>query len=341
MADKQVANKEPKKKIGTAIRILVSVSLLSFLVIRNIDNIKEIEKAIKEINIPLIILAAFIYFLSVSAIVPRWESLLKVQNVNIPKKYLLQTVFIGFFYNNILPTSVAGDAFRIYDIRNSKDVPLNKGLASVILERFASFLVGTIFILVFIILELTGCLGYKILNKSIIIVILIITIIPILLFAIILKPSVFKIDVLFNKVKFLSRIKPRLEKYQKVFVDYWKNSKKTLLVCLLYSFLIHLLVTLSYYITLRSVGADLNFFYFLFILPISSAIANIPISIGGIGLRENALMFLLILMGIPEEIAFIFSIIILFIILFNALIGGLVYLFRNVFVRSSHNSSKP
>jgi hypothetical protein len=332
-----VVSKEAKRKIGIAIRILVSVSLLSFLVIRNIDNIKEIERAIKEISIPLIALATFVYFLSLAVIVLRWGSLLKAQDVSIPKRYLLQTVLIGFFYNNILPTSVAGDAFRVYDIHSNKDTPVNKGLASVTLERFTSFLVGTIFILIFVILELTGFLNYKFLNKSITIIILFITIMPILLFIIILKPSIFKINVLFNKIKFLSRIKPTLVKYQKIFVDYWRNRKKALLTCFLYSLMIHFLVALSYYIALRSAGSHLNFFYFLFILPVSSAIANIPVSIGGIGLRENTLMFMLALMGIPEEIAFVFSIIILFIILFNALIGGLVYLFRNIFFRSSHN----
>jgi hypothetical protein len=334
-----VVNKEAKRKIGTAIRILVSVSLLSFLVIRNIDNINEIERAIKEINMPLIVLAIFVYFLSLAVIVLRWGSLLKAQDVNIPKRYLLQTVLIGFFYNNILPTSVAGDAFRVYDIRNNKDIPVNKGLASVTLERFTSFLVGTIFILIFVILELTGFLNYKFLNKSIMIIILFITIMPILLFIVILKPHIFKINVLFSKIKFLSRIKPGLLKYQKIFVDYWRNRKRALLTCFLYSLLIHFLVTLSYYIALRSVGSYLNFFYFLFILPISSAIANIPVSIGGIGLRENTLMFMLVLMGIPKEIAFVFSILILFIILFNALIGGLVYLFRNIFFRSPHSST--
>lgn len=330
-----MVEKGVKKRIGIALRILVSASLLSFLIIRNIDSIKEVEKVIKEIDILLVVLAAFVYFLSIYAIVFRWGSLLKAQNINISKKFLLQTVLIGFFYNNLLPTSVAGDAFRIYDIRNNKNIPIDKGIASVTLERFSSFIVGTIFTLIFIILDLTGCLDYKFLNKSIIIFILVMTIMLSLLFAVVVSPSTFKIDVLFGKVKFLSRIKPRLEEYQNIFVDYWRNRKKALLICLLYSFLVHLLVTMSYYIVLESVGSHLEFFNFLFVLPFSSAVANIPISIGGIGLRENALVFILVLMGIPRGSAFIFSIIILFVILFNALIGGVVYLFRNLFFSKS------
>lgn len=322
--------KEAKKRIGIAVRILISVSLLSFLIIRNLDNLKEINKVLRELNIPLVVLAAFFYFLSIFTIVFRWDSLLKAQKVNISKKFLLQAVLIGFFYNNLLPTSVAGDAFRVYDIRSNKNVPASRGMASVTLERFGSFIIGTVFVLVFIILDLAGYFHQEFLNRSLIIAILAVTTGMFFLFFALMKPSVFKIDVLFKKIKFLSKIELRLEKYQGIFVDYWRVRKKALLACLLYSIIIHFLVTISYYIALRSVGPDLRFLYFLFIIPFSSTAANLPISIGGIGVRENTLVLILLLMGIQEGEAFIFSFIILFIILFNALIGGIIYLFRSI-----------
>lgn len=322
--------KEAKKRIGIAIRILISVSLLSFLIIRNLDNFKEINKVLRELNIILVVLAAFFYFLSIFTIVFRWDSLLKAQKVNISKKFLFQTVLIGFFYNNLLPTSVAGDAFRVYDIRSKKNVPVSMGMASVTLERLGSFIIGTVFVLVFIILDLAGYFHHEFLNRFLVITILAVTTGMSFLFFALMKPSVFKIGVLFRKIKFLSKIELHLGKYQSIFIDYWRSRKKALFACLLYSIIIHFLVTTSYYIALRSVGADLRFLYFLFIVPFSSTAANLPISIGGIGVRENTLVLILILMGIQEGEAFIFSFIILFIILFNALIGGIIYLSRSI-----------
>ncbi len=69
-------------------------------------------------------------------------------------------------------------------------------------------------------------------------------------------------------------------------------------------------------------------------MPFTSIVASIPIAIGGIGLRENALAFLVALFGASESQAALFSFLILFIILFNALLGGLVYLAKNKYFKS-------
>lgn len=52
------------------------------------------------------------------------------------------------------------------------------------------------------------------------------------------------------------------------------------------------------------------------------------------GIRENALVYALENFGVGRADATLFSFIVLSIILFNALAGGLIYLFKNVFYRS-------
>jgi len=45
------------KKIGNIIRIVVSLSLLSFLVYRNKDNFESIINTLKDLNIPFLVIA--------------------------------------------------------------------------------------------------------------------------------------------------------------------------------------------------------------------------------------------------------------------------------------------
>lgn len=44
----------------------------------------------------------------------KWSAALQMHGLRYPYGYLLRSVFIGFFLNNFLPTSIGGDAFRVY-----------------------------------------------------------------------------------------------------------------------------------------------------------------------------------------------------------------------------------
>ncbi|MBC7333572.1 MAG: flippase-like domain-containing protein [Actinobacteria bacterium] len=335
--------KKLNKRIFSILRILVSVSLLSFLIVKNIDNLREIQKVTRQLNISWLVLAALFYFLSIVFILFRWEVLLKAKEVSVPRRFLLQSVLIGFFYNNLLPTSVGGDAYRVYDIHTHKGVSLYKGIASVSIERFTSIVVGCLFVFAFVILDLVGYFEHDFVTSAMIAAILVVVGGVVFLISALINPYIFKIDVLFRKFKILSKIRPQVKKFQETFSSYWKDKKKALVMCLLYNFLVHVLVTLSYYFASMTVGLGLRFISFLFILPFSAMVANLPISIGGLGVRENTLAFILSLIGISESKAAIFSFLVLFIVLFNALIGGLVYLFKNIFFstrRSTGNLPK-
>jgi Uncharacterised protein family (UPF0104). len=79
---------------------------------------------------------------------------------------------------------------------------------------------------------------------------------------------------------------------------------------------------------------ELDFSVFLFIIPIVIIVSNIPISIGGIGIRENTLFILLSKFGVDPARATFFSLLILFVIIATALLGGITYVFKNIFFKS-------
>ena len=64
----------------------------------------------------------------------RWQILLKVQNIEIPLRFLIGSVFVGQFFNSFLPTTVGGDAMRAYDTA-SQSKESTKSVMSVFADR--------------------------------------------------------------------------------------------------------------------------------------------------------------------------------------------------------------
>ena len=316
------------KKIANIIRILVSFSLISFLIYRNKDNFGSIISVLKNINIPFLIIAVVLYTLALTVIPFRWGILLKANNFFVPKSFLLQSAFIGFFYNNLLPTNIGGDFYRVYDLHKNKDVSINENISAVVMERIIGGVTGIIF------LVFSFSFGiFKYLARGTIIGLIVSLSIIVVLFMALFIPVLFKIDVLTAKYKIFSKIRPRLKSFHQILISY-RHKLRYLFISFLYSFLLQLIFIISYYFVSLSLGLNLKFSMFFFVVPFASLASGIPISIGGIGIRENALVFIIKSFGIAESQAVLFSFMILFIILFNSLLGALVYLFKSVFYKS-------
>lgn len=316
------------KAAGASIRIAVSAALIAFLIYRNWDNFKLMGQQLQSINLLLAILAVAVYFLGIAGMVFRWGVLLRAQGIVIHRGFLLQSVVIGFFYNNILPTSIGGDAYRVYDLYRNKGVGVAPMVSTVVLERAMGTLTGAIF-LVFSF----GFGMYRMISSGMVLSLIIVMVLLILLVVMLINPYFFKINRLFDKFRWLKKIKPKVKSFRDILLSY-KDKKSHLALCFVYSAVIQMLIIVSYWLIAEALSLNIGLTSFLFIVPFTSIVASIPITIGGIGLRENALAFLVALFGASESQAALFSFLILFIILFNALLGGLVYLAKNIFFKS-------
>jgi hypothetical protein len=72
----------------------------------------------------------------------------------------------------------------------------------------------------------------------------------------------------------------------------------------------------------------------VFTLPFVQVASSVPIAIGGMGIRENAIVFALESFGASRSDATLFSFIVLALILVNALAGGLIYVIKNIVYKS-------
>lgn len=203
------------KKIVNIIRIVVSISLLSFLVYRNKDNFESIVDTLKDLNIPFLVIAVLFYTLALACIPLRWGILLKAHNYYISGSFLLQSAFIGFFYNNLLPTSVGGDFYRVYDLYKNKNVPINENISAVVMERVIGTVTGMTY------MAFSFAFGtFRYLTREAIIGLVVSLFVILIFFTLLFRPRLFKIHVLLAKYRIFFRIRPKLEFFHQILVSY-------------------------------------------------------------------------------------------------------------------------
>ncbi|TET49957.1 MAG: flippase-like domain-containing protein [Actinomycetota bacterium] len=317
-----------KRKLANILRIVISLSLLTFLVYRNRGNFANIVEASKDLNIYYLIIAFIFYFIAISFIVFRWGTLLKAHDFFISNRFLWQSALIGFFYNNLLPSSAGGDFYRVYDIKQNKGIPVNEGIASVVMER----VIGTLSSIVLLIIAyFIGLFDY--LTRNAALGLIVSGLVIILFFIALFFPRLFKLNLLLNKFRIFSKIRPRLKEFHVILSGY-RYKVKYLIMSFLFTMLIQVFFFISYNSISLALGLELRFYVFIFIIPFISLVSSVPVTIGGIGIRENALVFAVTSFGIVQSQATLFSFILLAIILIMGMIGGIIYLFKNIFYKS-------
>jgi uncharacterized protein (TIRG00374 family) len=332
LTSKNKIQDHPKKRVNkdrlfAIIRILVSVSLFAFLIVRNLSSVKNIISIISSFDPFYLIIATACFILGIFFQMLRWNALLEAHNIKIAKIFLMRSYYIGFFYSNIFPTNLGGDLYRGYDIYRNKNVPVGMTISAGLMERLVGVTSGALFVIVsfFFIYEFLG-IG----------TILSIMILPVLIIFGVLAliyPRTFKIDRLFIRFKRLKKFENKFYEIHESFLSY-RNKFKYVALSFLFAVISHLIFFMSYYYANLYIKLNLDFFSFFFLNPIIVLSSNIPVSIGGIGIRENIAVLLLTKFGAPSEQAFIFALVVLFMILLNAAIGAIIYVLRNVFNRT-------
>ena len=102
--------------ILVVLRILISASLITYLLFRHFDNLQAIVTVLRSVNIMMLLLGLVSHVFVIVITAFRWKTLLTTQDVRLGTGTITLSVLIGFFFNNILPTSIGGDVFRTYDI---------------------------------------------------------------------------------------------------------------------------------------------------------------------------------------------------------------------------------
>ena len=132
----QTDESRPPPRWRRALRVVVSGALLAVLFF-SIDW-STVPAYVERLTPTVIVLVIFIWAAQLAISAWKWQWALRIHGLRHPYPFLARVLVIGFFLNNFLPTSIGGDAYRVY--RTLPPVPpKSRAISAVILERVVGF----------------------------------------------------------------------------------------------------------------------------------------------------------------------------------------------------------
>jgi hypothetical protein len=248
----------------------------------------------------------------------RWDMLLKASGVSVPVKTLLKSFGGGLFFNVFLPSTIGGDVVKTFDLAahtsKAKEVT-----STVFLDRLSGYVA-------LVIVVVGACIfGWRYVeDRTVLYSIALITFVLICVLLVLFNRFVYNFvnGLLYSPTA--GRVRTAIQEVHEEMHNLGKK-KKMLFLNLCLSLIVQLVGPLSTYFICRSLGYDIDFMYFLIFLPIIGAITLLPISIGGLGLRDASTVYFFAKAGLPRDVAFAMSLIGFFILVIIAAAGGLYY----------------
>ncbi len=304
-----------KKFLSLLLRLLVSLSLI-ILVFSKLD-LKSVLNFIKDSNILLLLFSLSLHFVGALLGSSRWKVLLNTYGIDISQRDLYKLYMIGSFFNAFLPTSVGGDAVRMVKVYSLTEKRA-QAVTSVFIERFIGMLV------LYIISFLTFIFYFGLKEHKEILFIIVFLLFSSIAFIIFIWAPIFKI---FLKIIPWNLLKDKLEKVRNS-IKLLSKERKGLLKVFLYTFLLQINVVFYFFVISLAIKIRFPILYFFILIPIILTLTMLPITIGGIGLREGGFVLLFTKFGVQPEKALTLSMLGYFISLIFAGLGGLVYIFE-------------
>lgn len=306
-----------KKAVSILLRVGVSVALLVFL-FRMVDK-KNLFEIITHSNKPLLAAAFFTMLSTYVLCIFRWDMLLKAAEIHLPLSRVIISTAGGFFFNLFLPSTIGGDLVRSIDLAvHTKKT--HEVVATVLLDRLSGFIGLVIVALLAVLFGWDFVRDNPAALLSVAIIAAILVVVLLVLFNSLLYS---KINKLLHSPQ-AGRIREFIKDlHQEMHI--FRHHKAIVVSNIMISVLVQVIGPVTFYIIALSLGIKINIFYFFVFIPIIGAITLLPISLGGLGLRDATTIFFFAKAGVGKDLAFAMSLVSFFFIVILGAMGGIIY----------------
>lgn len=300
------------------LKLALSAGLLWFVLSR--ADLTQVFTAVRGADPILIGLALLTPLLGYTLTSTRWRGLLRVVGAEIPPGPLWRASLIAVFFNQFMPSTIGGDAIRVYEAwRNGAS--RSAALSSIVVDR----VIGT-FALVLLAVGMLPFVSAAFENPwavygVVVAVSMMVSILMLMLFLPI--PGVIS---LFHRLCAAlpgpaARIAGKLDR---AFAPY-RGRWKVLPASMILSLLLQANVVLMHWLIGRALGIEVSIVQFCFIVPVAMVVMMIPVSINGIGLREGIFAVLLGAYGVESSQAVALALMSYALFLVHGIAGGIVF----------------
>ena len=309
-----------------AVQILkwvVSIAILWLLFVS--FDFPVLAKSVANAKPGLVMLAIAIGFFNICLSVVRWSASLSVQGIRAPFQVLLSSTLVSGFLGFLLP-AFGEDAVRGYDLYKFDTRANKRGVniaASILFERLCGLLGHVI----------TGgialaLLHHRIANRTIVRAALVLYACIVVALLIVFSHSLSRWFVaLLRSFPPLKAVAEKVESLTEAIYLY-KHDVGAWTRVLGLSFVFQFSGFLYFFVIAKALSIDVAFSTFVLLVPIVTILSLVPISIGGLGVKEGLFVVLFAQLGVSQESAFLTSVVGSALYLLFVLLGGLVFLVR-------------
>ena len=279
-----------------------------------------------------IAVSALLILITILPMAWRWQQLLGVRGIHEGIEWLTRAYFVSYAVGQVLPTSLGGDASRIYETSRRHPGEITPITGSVLLERALGgavtlLLAGIGFLLAIGRYDIGAYLWIEFL---------------------------FVIGTIFAGIVFFSRTvrrrlafavplarRLRVERIARAVYDGihgYRDHPGTLLVVCLATLVVQLGRILSIYAAGRAVGIDLSPLPYIVLGPLLFLVMLVPFTINGLAVREAFFVSFLGKLGVPHDPAFACGFLFFISTILLALPGVAILLWENVFGRRARRA---
>lgn len=302
------------------LRTTISLVFLAALAFMMKDDLPQIARILASVNKRLFALSALICLSTAFILAKRLQLIFEAEDLKLRMAASSNLTFIGYFFNNFLPTSVGGDIVKAMCAARLTGQTV-KSVTSVLLDRMFGLFTFILIPSVSLLFMLKHMPSRKV---------------PVIVYSF-LAISIFIFFALFNKhlasrFKFMGNVLDRSRhgaKVKRVFegLHAFKRHKGVVAQAMGLSLIGQSVSIFSLYCASLALGAEPQILYLYLLVPIVHLISMLP-SLNGLGIREHAyVIFLSPYMG--REYAAALGVVWLAFLFMFSVIGGVVYMLRH------------
>ncbi len=271
-----------------------------------------------------LVTAILMFFLCMCIGIVRWKIILDAQELRMSLTRVSSVYFIGQFFNSFMFGSTGGDVVRAYYTTKETHHKKTEAVATIIIDRVIGMVALFLIACVMLIMKAKFYLNHP--KTHIPVLLMMIMIITATLgLSIICNLDRFKGWPIFRRINNHHWLGPVIQRMVMAF-NLYRRKTSVLIVTLLLSVCNQIFIVLLCYCLGKSLQIHLGIIEYLSVIPLIMSIAAIPITPGGLGVREGLSVTLLGTMGVSNTQALPLSLMVYAIAIAWSLVGGIIFL---------------
>ena len=249
----------------------------------------------------------YLFLALIAFVISKWVAALRLNiyfrniDIHLTASQNIKLYWLGMFYNLFLPGSISGDAYKVILLTKKYKLPYKKTTAAVLLDRFSGLLGLGLILAVYALLVLKNDLYVTV----------------------IIAGAVLAVLALYFIIKF-----------------WLKDFISSFLPTLILGIVVQTSQVFCVYLIMSAMGIPIHVTEYVFIFLISSMVAVLPLTIGGLGAREVVFLEGSKYFGLAQETSVIISLLFYLITLITSAVG-LFYVYNDPFLEKKRDDISP